>query len=62
MKESDKKSELEMLLNANLSTIIDEEDDQITVYNRFVFDRKSEKKIRNNSFKYKLITRPTIQE
>ena len=61
MKESDKKSELEMLLNANLSTIIDEEDDQITVYNRFVFDRKSLKNLKGIIFN-KLITRQTIQE
>ena len=40
VKENDKIAELEMLLNANLSTVIDEEDDQITVFHRFVFDCK----------------------
>ncbi|CAG5088792.1 Oidioi.mRNA.OKI2018_I69.PAR.g11973.t1.cds [Oikopleura dioica] len=42
IKENDKIAELEMLLNANLSTIIDEEDDQITVFHRFVFDLDNE--------------------
>lgn len=41
VKKNDKIAELEMLLNANLSTIIDEEDDQITVFHRFVFDSKA---------------------